>query len=304
MTRRERSNPASTFDQVVDRAQQQAGAGDEHHRERDFRHHESAADQVPGRAGSLDATLLERRHQLVDPRVNQRREPEHGAGGDRQQHGEQQDGRIDRHLVGSREAVGIQAHDGLDARAREDETERAAEQRQQDALGHELAEQPSAAGAERGADRELPASRLGAGDQQVREVGAGDQEHERDRSLEDPDRPPGAADNLLLQRLHLQPMSVRGVDVLLHANALAPVADERLELVRGSRRRHAVLEAADQIQEVIAAVLAIRRVEAQGQPDLGPVVHDIGARRQDADHLAVDAVDFNGLADHRPAAER
>src|SRR6187431_2859775 len=102
----------------------------------------------------------------------------------------------------------------------------------------------------------------------VRGVGAGDQEHEGHRSLQDPDRPTSAADDFVLQRLHLQPMPVHRVDVLLHTNPLAPGADERLELVRGSRRRHAVLEAADQIQEVIPAVLAIRRVEAQGQPDL------------------------------------
>ena len=61
-----------------------------------------------------------------------------------------------------------------------------------------------AAGAQRGAHRELAVPGLGSGQQQVGEVGAGNQQHEADRGLQHPDGAAGAADDLFLHRLHLQ----------------------------------------------------------------------------------------------------
>ena len=50
--------------------------------------------------------------------------------------------------------------------------------------------------ASRGRELALPA--FGAGEQQVGEVGAGDEQHEADRRLQHPDGAAGAADNLFL----------------------------------------------------------------------------------------------------------
>ena len=74
--------------------------------------------------------------------------------------------------------------------------------------------------------------------------------------------------------------------VVLHADALAPVLDERVQLGLRRLRRHAVLQPADQIQEVVAAILTVGRIQSERQPDLRAVVHEIGARRQDADDFA------------------
>jgi hypothetical protein len=54
---------------------------------------------------------------------------------------------------------------------------------------------------------------------------------------------------------------------------------------------------------VTAAVLAIAGVQAKRQPDLGAVVHDVHARRHDADHFAAQAVHVDRLADDLLAPE-
>ncbi len=49
---------------------------------------------------------------------------------------------------------------------------------------------------------------------------------------------------------------------------------------------------------MVAAVAAVGGVQAQGQPHLDLVVHDVEARRHDADDLPRSAVEAHGLADH------
>ena len=87
------------------------------------------------------------------------------------------------------------------------------------------------------------------------------------------------------------------------ANALAPVPNERVEL--GLRRlgRDSVFQSANHIEEVAATVLTIGRIEAERHPDFGAVVHDIGARRHDADDFTAQAIDLDGLSNHRSSAK-
>jgi len=77
---------------------------------------------------------------------------------------------------------------------------------------------------------------------------------------------------------------------------LAPIPDECGQL--GLRRRlgDAVLQPPDQVEDVIAAILAIGRIQAERQPDLGVVVHHIHARRHDAEHFEPAAVDLDRLS--------
>ena len=75
--------------------------------------------------------------------------------------------------------------------------------RQHDALRQHLHHEPPAAGAERGADRNLFLSRRRPREQEVREVGADYQNHHRDRAREHPDRRADAAADLFRQRLHV-----------------------------------------------------------------------------------------------------
>jgi hypothetical protein len=66
----------------------------------------------------------------------------------------------------------------------------------------------------------------------------------------------------------------------------------------------AVLQTADQIEIVIAAVQSVGRVECERQPHLGTVVHNVGRRRHDAEHFAAASVELDGLTDDWPSAER
>ena len=76
----------------------------------------------------------------------------------------------------------------------------AAGDREQEALGHEMTNETSAAGAERAPHRHLLAPAERARQQQVGDVGAGDQQHERDGAEQDGERAPHFADHLFLQR--------------------------------------------------------------------------------------------------------
>ena len=66
--------------EVVDRADQQTGANDEHHRQRDFGHNERATDVMASNAaGPSGAALLERGHEVIDPSLRDGREAEEHA---------------------------------------------------------------------------------------------------------------------------------------------------------------------------------------------------------------------------------
>ena len=114
-----------------------------------------------------------------------------------------------------------------EARPRQQQPQRAAPEREHAALGHELPQQPPAAGANRSAHGELAVSRLRASEEKVREVRARDQEHEADGGLQHPDRAARRADDILLHRLHLQRVTVRREHVILRARSLAPARHER-----------------------------------------------------------------------------
>ena len=129
--------------------------------------------------------------------VHERRKPEdhacrHGHGKREEQHE-----RIDGHLARTRQAgrIGARAAPARRRRA-SSKPERAACQRQQHTFGHELPEQPSAAGAERRAHGKFAMARFGAGQQQVRQIRAGDEQHEADGDLQHPDRLTGLAKDL------------------------------------------------------------------------------------------------------------
>ena len=81
---------------------------------------------------------------------------------------------------------GRQPLDERDAGGAERRADDAAGSRQDGALGEDLAHQLPAAGAEREPRRQLAAARRPAGEQEVRDVGAHDQEHDGRRAEEDP----------------------------------------------------------------------------------------------------------------------
>ena len=133
--------------------------------------------------------------------------------------------------------------------------ERAAGQREHDALGEQLLHQAAAAGAERGSHRELAAPRRAAGDQQAGDVRARDQQHKSDRAEQHEHRRAHIGDHARRQRLALE--RAAGVALVIARN---PIADRFQLLLRfdraGDRGRRAPIDA--EVVDV-AAVVARRR---------------------------------------------
>ena len=132
--------------------------------------------------------------QALDARVHDGRKAKEHAGRRCDAEREEQHERVDRDLARPRQTRWIRADQRLHADAGEQHAEGAAGDRQQHAFGHELPEQPAAACAKRRAHREFTMTCLGAREQQVREIGAGDEQHETDGGLQHPDRAARAAE--------------------------------------------------------------------------------------------------------------
>ena len=149
---------------------------------------------------------------------------------------EQQHDRIERDLPRPRQALGVGRQQRAQAAKAERRAERPADERQHDPLGQELPQQPPASGAERRADRELALPRLGARQHQVRQVGAGDEQHEPDRALQHPERRAEAADEVVLQPVETQPMLLL-VRRVMPCDPLRPLDEQRFELDPRLRQR-------------------------------------------------------------------
>ena len=85
---------------------------------------------------------------------------------------------------------------------RDQQPGRAAQEREEGAFDQELARQPGAGGAERRADRELPAARGRTGEKQVGHVGARDQQYAPHGAEEDQEPRAQVAVQPLVQRDH------------------------------------------------------------------------------------------------------
>ena len=92
---------------------------------------------------------------------------------------EPEDGPVHRHVPHCR--AGAQPQESLNAPARRQQPEGATGDRDQEALGHELAGEPAGGSAQGGADGELLVARRGARRQQASHVQAHDEQEHRDR---------------------------------------------------------------------------------------------------------------------------
>ena len=121
----------------------------------------------------------------------------------------------------------------------------------------------------RTADRDLVSSSGCPGEEQVGDVGAGDQKHQTDGPEEGEERRSDRPDDGLLQRNDDESLAqIRVGEVLLE-----PLRD-RVGLVLGLRTRHAVLETRDDVEVAGSADLGLGRVVAEryrgfGRPEAG-----------------------------------
>ena len=159
-------------------------------------------------------------------------EAEEERGQERHTGGEGGDARVEADLGEARKvrrAVGAQQ---IDTPEGDPDGGRAGEGREQQVLGEELAEDPAAAGADGGSDGELALAGAVAGEEEVGDVHAGDQDDEADRAEEDPQHRPDAADDPVLHGHEVQAPALVGVREL-GAEAGGDVVEVALARRRG-----------------------------------------------------------------------
>ena len=181
--------------QPQDRLRQQAGGCDYRHGERDLGDDQrTSAAPHPGRRRRPTAAL-QRRDQIGAGREERRRQPCTCRGDERDRQCEEDNARVDAHGVHAGKPVGNEDNQRVLCPCRGAETDHRSGQGQEHAFCEELLHQPAATGAKRGTNRQLLPSTLAAEQQQVRHVGARNQQHQADRAEEDQHRRAHVADH-------------------------------------------------------------------------------------------------------------
>jgi hypothetical protein len=197
-------------------------------------------------------------------------------------------------------------HDGEPAPGQHD-AQRGAQARDQQRLRHHQARDRDARGSDGEPDQQLAGAPVPAGQQQQRDVGAGDQQHQAHRGQEEQQRAPGALHHVVLER-HDRHAQVGG---RVHRLLGADLGGDAAHLVLHGGERGA---GADAPQRGVAGVVPRgepRLVDLQRPPHLG-VLEPVGLSRQQqvevgrqhSDDLVRHAAQLHLAPDHaRVAAE-
>jgi hypothetical protein len=230
---------------------------------------------------------------------------EEGAGDDRHDEREEDNRAIDRDFAQTRKMRRRNRRQHMEAAVGEAEAEHAAERAERQALRHQLARDASRSRADRRADRQLLLARIGAHEQQVRDVRAGDEQHHADRAHQHPEDAPDIADEILLQRTQRRTK----MRVVEHLDAESGERGEGLD-GDGNEPRHVGGGAVDRgawreaRQRLIAEVAKKRLapVEPKRQERRRVGVEESKRLREHADHFVGPAVDEDAPADGRRIA--
>ena len=160
-----------------------------HHQERQrhghLRHHQAATQREPP-ACRLRGCRLHRGHEIAARRLQRGDQSERHTRQHRHARGEQHDAQIGVEIEDKRQ-VGWHPNRGQQARRHvaESKAKRACNERQEDRLGQQLANQLAPRRAERETHGDLLLPGAGARQKQVRDIRARDQQHERREGQED-----------------------------------------------------------------------------------------------------------------------
>ena len=259
-------NPRSTRLTLKRLFANKPGRHEQRHRHGDLHGGERRAEPPRGfGAAGLSGLVLERSGEIRTRAVQRGEQAERNAGHDRRDGGEPQHGRAQRKRD---QALGVgrqDRRDQIERPLRHEQAGHGAKRRQQDRLGHQLRDQLAAVGADREAHRHFRGAAGAAYQQQVRDVGARDQQHGAgDRQQDDQRRA------RFVVEAALAAIAALGRDLLrleprhrLVAHALLQrrfdVVDDRVigavDGDGGLLDRNARLQAPEKVGPVLAAVL-------------------------------------------------
>ncbi len=183
-------------------------------------------------------------------------------------HGEREHARVRRDVGQTREVRRQQPLQGPECRQRDPDADGAARHRQQQALDHQLADQPRATGAERSPHRELAPPPGCAHQQEVGHVGAGDEQHEPDGAEEQQEHRARPANHLL------EPRHDPDAVALLLRMGLPHGALDRLHVRARGLERHALLQPRDALELPLVPrvpALLVRQQRPQVRVGIGKV---------------------------------
>ena len=165
---------------------------------------------------------------------------------------------------------------------------RGASHRQDERLGQQLADDAAAAGADGGAHRDLAGAHAAAGEQQVGDVAARDEEHERHRAEQDEQPLTVVADDFRVKGIRDPDPDLVVVGILLRHLLI-----NRLQFRIRLRDRHAAREPPDSGQVVVVVAGELLRREGDRCPQFRGVGGDVEGGRHHADDGVRDAVQTN-----------
>ena len=215
--------------------------------QRDFQHHQAVPDRAVSPSHRRAACFLgDVVH--VHPRRGQRgREAEHHRRGDARRQQERERGPVERDLVRPGDARRRHRHQQPGAPPGDGRADRAAGQRQHQALGQELPGQSGRTGPERRARHDFAAADAHPREQQVRHAGAGRGEDQADGGEQHPERLPHRRNDDVAEREDMDvdsdirgcgPGAILGFDLRGDDPQLRP----------GRLQRYAAAQAADRLQ--------------------------------------------------------
>ena len=272
-------------------------------------HEQQAGDQQYGRQADLDgdqrlpreAAARRRPHpagrefpqQVRLPaaggEVGRGRQPEDRAGDRDRGEGEGQHRARDPDLDDPGDPARVGGEQRPDPGPRQQDASGAAEPGEDQPFGDERPHGRGAAGAERGAQREVAAARLGASQDEVREVGAGGEQQEPGEREEREQPVPVIAGDVLVEveQDHRVELGIGRVGV---QGLRSPAFEQRGQLGAGRVERDAVREPGDHRVVVGGAAGEVGEVEGERDPELDPEVEEIHPGRQYPHHRPPDPV--------------
>ena len=215
--------------EALEAARQQRRADQQHHGQADLGHHQRAARSraapppSPPRPDSFSGRCMSPRAISIAGH-----DAERDRGQQRQRDAQTQAfARRGRSPASRGSSTGVVATSAFTDHDSHGDAERGAHQRQQHALGEELADQAAAARADRRANGDLALAHGRARQQQARHVGAGDDQQERRRAEQREERRPEDADDFGRERNRARGVVAVGRRVLLARGASSARAARR-----------------------------------------------------------------------------
>ena len=159
------------------------GEHEQHERQRDLQRDERVAEaQEPAPAGRLRRLRFHDRGRIGAPGRERRHQTEQHDRAERDGRREEHDGWVQDDLRIRPRAPARDRLDEAQRRYRGGDGQHSADEREHRRFGEQLRDEPAAARADRRANRHLAGARSAAREQQVRDVDAGDQQHEQRRA--------------------------------------------------------------------------------------------------------------------------